>query len=193
MTHINDEILNEYLDHEIDPESRSRVEDHLSVCPDCMRRLAALQVLFDEIESLADVTVTRAVYESRPASLEPFTQPPGLNPPLPRSVRLTVTLQAVSAVLLLVLAAPAIAQFTAPYVRAYPVPSLADILADLQEIVTAWVRSIQSFQVPEIPGGMIPLPIPASAEFISISLVCIFLVWVIGNWWLLGRQSNPHV
>ena len=55
--HLTEEELNEYLDNEI--QDRARAELHLSSCDECAARLATLQALFTEIESLPELALTR--------------------------------------------------------------------------------------------------------------------------------------
>ena len=57
--HLTDEQLNEYLDNEI--VDRAQVELHLFACDDCAARLTALRALFDEIESLPELALSRDI------------------------------------------------------------------------------------------------------------------------------------
>ena len=52
MKHLTDEQLNEYLDHE--SQEHAQIESHLSACDECTVRLAALQTLFTELDSLPE-------------------------------------------------------------------------------------------------------------------------------------------
>ena len=55
--HISDVQLNEYLDNEIP--DRAQIELHLKSCEDCTARLTALLRLFDEVESLPELALSR--------------------------------------------------------------------------------------------------------------------------------------
>lgn len=50
--HLEEEILNEYLDDALDGERRRAVETHLARCSTCRARLQSLQRLFAELENL---------------------------------------------------------------------------------------------------------------------------------------------
>ncbi|MDD3270171.1 MAG: zf-HC2 domain-containing protein [Syntrophomonadaceae bacterium] len=42
---FNQDLLHEYLDHELDPLMQIILEEHLAVCPDCQRELNQLKIL----------------------------------------------------------------------------------------------------------------------------------------------------
>jgi hypothetical protein len=178
--HLTDEQLNEYLDNEI--QDRVQIELHLSSCDECTTRLTVLSALFLEIESLPEVTLSHDL-------AIPFTPQSSLPASLPRWLTLTATLQAVAAIIAVIFAAPKIAPFLAPILQTYPIPSLKDALVVLEMNFVMWMQAIQSFQYPSIPRISI-LPKEFSNGILSISVICIFFVWVVGNWWLLRKQYN---
>src|SRR5258706_1975955 len=119
MNHLNDELLNEYLDNA--SSHRASVEDHLAQCVDCAARLARLQALFAEMESLPEVTLSRdlaAAVMRRVGSI-------GL---LPRWLTLTVALQAALALIAILVAAPLVIQFASSSMPALQIPSLTQTL-----------------------------------------------------------------
>ena len=61
--HLTDDQLNEYLDNE--SSERPQIESHLAECAECAARLTALQALFDEIQSLPEVELTRSIRARR--------------------------------------------------------------------------------------------------------------------------------
>ena len=171
--HLSEEQLNEYLDHETD--DRSSIEQHLASCAECMGRLAALQALFSEIESLAELPADFTVDLSSPAPTASF----------PRSLTLTAVLQAALAVVALIAAAPRVMQVISPYFSGFPAPSLVDIILGLQVQWSAWLDMLSTFQVPSIPE--IPV-MELSGLFMIGTVIGASLLWVVGNGLLLKDQ-----
>jgi hypothetical protein len=176
--HLSDEQLNEYLDHATD--ERAQIEGHLSTCEDCSARLAALQALFSEIESLPELALSPGFS----VRLEPA---PGVPAGLPHSLRLTLTLQVALATIAIVAAAPFVMQFLAPYAVSFSAPSLVDIFMQLQSQWTAWLDRLSHISLPAIPE----LPgIDISNLFVLLTIVGVSLLWLIGNGLLLRNQIH---
>ena len=180
--HLTDGQLNEYLDNE--SSERVQIESHLAECAECAARLTALQALFNEIESLPEVELTRSIAAS-------FTRPSSLLAQPPRWLRLTATLQAVLALIAIFFAVPITSRYLTQVLRVVSVPSLSDVLIETQMYFVMWLQVIQSFRLPAIPTGTFTLPEELSPTTLSVSLLCIFLIWLIGNWWLLRERPNP--
>src|SRR5262245_30463290 len=119
--HLTDGQLNEYLDNETT--ERAFIEAHLTECADCAARLTALQTLFTEIESLPEFELTHSLATRLPPV-------PSLPPQLPSWLTLTVTLQAVAALVAMVFTVPVITQYLMPIRQG--IPSLKDISVELQ-------------------------------------------------------------
>ena len=179
--HLTDEQLNEYLDNET--MERASIEAHLSSCGECAARLTALLALFDEIESLPELELTRLIATR-------FTPTPNLLPQLPRWLTLTVTLQAALAVIAIVLATPYVKQLLEPYLHIYIAASLNDVLLSLQLNFLAWMQSLGSITLPKIPLHIFTLPTSFTPSILALSLLGMIVVWVLGNWWLLRRKTN---
>ena len=176
--HLTDDQLNEYLDHETN--DRALIELHLDSCADCAARLHALQELFSEIESLPDVAIS-------PAFASRFTPRLNQSPQWPRALRLAVILQAVLAIVAIIVAAPFVLQFVSPYVSHIPAPSLVDVFMQLQRQWNAWLALLSTFQIPAIPE--LPV-IQGSSLFMVLTVIGVSLVWLIGNGLLLRNQMN---
>jgi hypothetical protein len=174
--HLTDEQLNEYLDDEI--KDRVQVEMHLASCEDCAARLTALRVLFDEIESLPEVALIRSL-------AAPITRSVSRRASLPRSLRLTVTLQVATAIVAMFFAAPFVLQWISPYVLNLPVPSFADLILKVRTQWTAWLDMLSQFQFPTSPE--IPV-IDLSSLAVMLTVVGISLLWLVGNRLLLRHQ-----
>ena len=174
--HITDEQLNEYLDHEAD--DRAQIELHLSACADCAARLRALQSLFDEIESLPELSVSPGfAHRFMPIRSEPVQ--------LPRSLVLTVSLQGALAVVAVIVAAPFVMQFLSFSIPDLSIPSPADIFLQLQSQWTAWLDMLSTLPAPTIPE--IPV-VNVSSLFMVFTVLCVSLLWLIGNGLLLRNQ-----
>jgi len=174
--HLTDEQLNEYLDNE--SKDRAQVDSHLSSCADCAARLAARQALFNEIESLSEVALSRDL-------AAPVVRQLSGRAALPRSLRLTVALQFAAALVALVFAAPFVAQFLSPYLSNLQAPSLVDLFLQVQTRWTAWLDMLSQLQLPSIPE----LPVfELSGLFIMLTVVGVSVLWLLGNGLLLRNQ-----
>jgi len=179
--HLTDEQLNEYLDNET--MERVLIEAHLSSCGECVARLTALQALFDEIESLPELELTHSLAAR-------FTLTSKLLPQLPRWLTLTTILQAVFAVITIIFFAPYVASSIEPYSQLFALPTLTDVWLDLQLGFTAWIQSLGSVSLPELPANVFTLPPEITPGILALSLTGMFVIWVLGNWWLLHRKTN---
>ena len=181
--HLTEEELNEYLDTEI--QDRQRVELHLSACDECAATLAALQALFSEIGSLPELALTRDISEAPLWGSAAFTRDLNLHAPLPRSLRLTVTLQAALALLAIIIAAPFVIEFVSPYLTNLPMPSFTDVFIQIQSQWMAWLDMLSNFRLPAAPE--IPA-IDLSSLVITLTLVVVSMLWLVGNGLLLRNR-----
>ena len=176
MNHLTDELLNEYLDNEL--ADRAPVEQHLSTCAVCAARLAALQALFTELDSLPEETLTRPI-ASR------LALPSNLPAALPRSLRLAVTLQAALAVIAIIVAAPFVMELVSPYLVNVQMPSLAEIIFQAQSQWFAWLDLLSQVQLTTLPE--IPV-VEISSLYIALTLAGMSILWLIGNGLLLRNH-----
>jgi anti-sigma factor RsiW len=176
--HLTDAQLNEYLDNEL--ANRPEAEFHLSTCDNCAARLTALQALFNEIESLPEIALTRDLAAS-------ITSRVRMRGVLPRSLCLTVTLQAALAAIAIIFAAPLVMQFASPYFPRIQVPSFADIFLQAQTLRRAWLDSLSQFQLPTLPE--IPV-IELSSWYILLMVAAVSVLWLVGNRLLLRNQNK---
>ena len=174
--HLTDVQLNEYLDNE-DAE-RAQVELHLSSCEECAARLSILRALFDEIKSLPEVVLSHDL-------AAPVTRRVSGRASLPRSLRLTVTLQAAAAIVAVIFAAPFVMQLLSPYLSTLQAPSLAAVFLQVQTHWTTWLDRLSQVQVPTLPE--IPVA-DISSLLMILTVIGISLLWLIGNGLLLRNQ-----
>jgi len=173
--HLTEEELNEYLDNEV--QDRARVEQHLSSCEECAARLAALQTLFTEIESLPELALSHSL-------AAPFKRTSNLPAQLPRWLTLTATLQAALALIAIIIAAP----FVSNLLPALEMPTYSDVFLQIQSQWTAWldILSLRSqIQIPTLPE--IPV-VELSSLVITLTLAGISMLWLVGNGLLLRNQ-----
>lgn len=173
--HLTDKQLNEYLDKEI--QDRIQIESHLASCDECAARLTALQILFNEIESLPELELTRSIA----ASFAPSPSLPGLQ--LPRWLTLTVALQAAIALIAIIIAAPLIMDL----LPAIQTPSPTDLFVQVRSQWMAWLGMLSQFKLPALP--QIPV-IELSSLVITLTLAGVSLLWLVGNRLLLRNQMK---
>jgi anti-sigma factor RsiW len=170
--HLTDNDLNEYLDNAT--ADRARLQTHLDSCADCAARLATLQTLFAELDSLPDLALTTPLAARVLLDLK-------RTPRLPRWLPLTSLLQTAAAAIALIFAAP----FLLTYLPTLPTPTWTDTLAQIQ---TQWLTfldalaAIQPPALPEIPATGI------SSLTASLVLACAFVLWLFGNRFLLKNR-----
>lgn len=173
--HLTDEQLNEYLDTE--STDRVQIESHLSSCEECTARLTALKILFNELESLPEIPLSR--------SLVPRLTPQA--PAFPGWLARTATLQAVFVLIALLTTAPLMMELISPYFSNVQVPSFAELFLELQSL---WVGSLDIFsriQVPTLPA--VPI-VELSSLVVVFTLIGVSILWLVGNGLLLRNQAK---
>jgi hypothetical protein len=175
--HLTDEQLNEYLDHETN--ERAPMEAHLALCADCARRMRELEVLFSEIGSLPELAIS-------PEFSTHFTPNRSEWVVLPPSLTLAMLLEAVLAVVAIIVAAPFVAELVRFYLPGLSAPSPVDLFLPIQTVWTAWLDTLStfSFPVPEIPR------VNVSSLFMMLTVIGASLLWLIGNGLLLRNQMK---
>ncbi len=177
--HLTEEQLSEYLDNE--NTDRAQIELHLDSCDECAAHLTTLRDLFAEIESLPELALTRSL-------AAPFTLRPSLPAQLPTWLPLTVTLQAIVALVALVIAAPFVIQL----LPVLELPSVSNVFIQLQTQWTTWLdmlstlrlNSGQAFQMPTLPTISFEL----SSLYLMSALAVVSMLWLVGNGLLLRNQ-----
>ena len=139
--------------------------------------------MFDEIESLPELALTHSLATR-------FTLTSKLFPQFPRWLTLTVILQAAFAVITIIFSAPYVTSSIEPYFQLFALPTLTDVWLDIQLNFTAWVQSLGSVSLPEIPAIIFALPSEITPSILALSVMGMFVIWVLGNWWLLHRKTN---
>ncbi len=169
--HVTDTQLNEYLDEAT--HEHAQIESHLSSCDECAARLSTLQKLFAELDSLPEVELTRNL-------AAPFTLRSSLPAKLPTFLTLTVTLQAVIALVAIIVVAPFVIQL----LPAIEMPSLGNVFIQLQTQWTTWLDMLSQIQIPALPTFSFEL----SSLYLMTALVVVSMLWLVGNGLLLRNQ-----
>jgi anti-sigma factor RsiW len=171
--HLTDNDLNEYLDNATD--DRARIQTHLDSCADCAARLATLQTLFTELDSLPDLALTSSIA----ARLLPDL---ARTPRLPRWLTLTSLLQTAAAVVAIFVAAP----FVLDYLPTVQAPTWTDTLAQIQIQWLTWIDALAAIQPPTLPE--IP-PLGISSLTASLVFLAALAMWLFGNRALLRNRA----
>ena len=176
--HLTDEQLNEYLDGETaDP---AQMELHLAVCTDCTRRLSEMEALFGEIESLPELGISPG-FSARFMPVR--SEPAGL----PRSLTLTMMVQAALAVLVIIISAPFVIRFVSSYAPGLSIPSFVDVFLQVQTVWMAWLDTLSTLSFPTLPE----IPVVNVSSLVTIFMVVgVSLLWLLGNGLLLRNQMK---
>ena len=200
MNHLSDELLNEYLDNAL--ADRAPAADHLAQCAECSARLAALQALFDEIESLPEMTLSRDLHRDEPTGRElgqvtaggrrrhsclprEVTRRVAGYSAMPRWLTLTVGLQAALALIAAAVAAPFVIEFASSSLPALQAPSLTETVIQLQSQWIAGLDSLSQIRLPAMPE--IPV-VEVSSLYFLLALAGASMFWLVGNGLLLRDQ-----
>lgn len=170
--HLTDRELNEYLDNATD--ERPRLQTHLDSCADCAARLATLQTLFTELDSLPELAFTTPLAARVLLDLK-------RTPRLPRWLPLTSLLQTAAAVVAIIVAAP----FVLDYLPTIQPPTWTDTLAQIQTQWLTWLDALAAIQAPTLPE--IP-PLGISSLSASLVFLAALAMWLFGNRALLRNR-----
>lgn len=190
MTHISDNLLNEYLDGALETAVYEQVSAHLAGCEACRVRLAKGQQLFAALDSVPEVPLmvdlSRQVMNRLTAELKPR--------PLPRWMSQVVAIQMVTALALFVWLWPVMgsametAESLLPQSADQMLPSvslsqLLDPLSSTPDLLSDWGQTLeQTLSQIFSPGSSLPI----LEGFLIIGLALVF--WLAGSGLLL-RQS----
>lgn len=171
MRHLDEAVLNEYLDKALEQPARRAVEAHLDICPHCRTRLDDLGVVFHSLSLLAEKPLAHDLTSGILDRL------PG--PALPLGWKLALALQAGVALGLL----GAIGQATMSVV--HPV-------IDARLPASAWIGLMNgvSLHLPDVnirPLDLSGYSLPFSAPVTITLLVTVMILWGLGNARLLGN------
>ncbi|MBN1429498.1 MAG: zf-HC2 domain-containing protein [Anaerolineae bacterium] len=173
MKHIDEALLNEYLDGLLEPDACRSVEAHLDTCQECCSRLDELRVVFYSLSLLEEKSLA---HDLTPGFLDRL---PG--PALSMGRKLALAIQAGVAMGLL----GVIGQVMLNVVRSK---------VDIRPLARAWIdlAGKVSFSIPDVDIRLPDLPdysLPFSAPVTIILLMVVLVLWGLGNARLL---HNGH-
>jgi len=58
MIHLNDELLNAYIDNELDYSKISEINDHIKICSECLNKLKAMRGVENQLKNLVTYNTT---------------------------------------------------------------------------------------------------------------------------------------
>lgn len=177
MKHLDDDLLNEYLDGALDAEAQSQVETHLSACGQCRERCTDLQTMFAALSELPERPLQRNLAPAVLRALRPASQAARISPWL--------AAQSAIAVLLLALSLPFLTQWSAEGGRWMGAgwQALTGFVQNQLEWLSAFYGTV-SLRLPVLPE-LISLPLAGWALVLGCSLAA----WLLGNRLLLQKDS----
>lgn len=176
MTHLSDDLLNEYLDEALASELRAEAEAHLAVCEPCSARLAELRVLFADLDSLPDLPLA---VDFTPAIVARLEQ----NVPLPRPIRWLVVAQVFGALVALILTWPLVETM----LPTWNLPPLQNIFS---ESATSLLQTITDFRFPKLAFDLPSLNLDLPTATLTVTILGVALLWLVANGLLLIPRSR---
>lgn len=197
--HLDDALLNEYLDQALTPSTRHDVEQHLSGCAACAAHLEAWRALFASLDTLPNAPLERDLAPEVMVVIRHRLQRrvSARQPGIASALRWVFGIQALVAVIVLGLTWP-VAE------RAFPTQAVASlerqVLTVLAEAFSAFILDGAGLftRVQEFMSSYSGLADRLTAHPMSwltwgMCLAAISLLWALGTSWLLttARQTAP--
>ena len=197
MPHLSEELLNFYLDKELDQVSQQSVESHLATCKECRTHLNDLELLFSALEELPDIPLARDLTKNVLASIPKITPVPALwrQPAFIFQSILTIIFVAVGMPMIKRLDEEFSIWINALILPAIELPSFVEMVSQLAPLLK-WDPQY-FFTLPKISLSAPSLPTIPSFSFSTDTNHLLFLVasavilWMVGNIALL--RNNPEV
>ncbi len=181
ITHITDDLLNEYLDQELDQIQRAEVESHLNICSECTAQANQLRALFNEIESLPDAKLERDLSKvivaaaNRRVAFAPL-------------LWLIFAAQAVAAVVVFAV----VGSLVTPLIQ--QTLDVNAIIAQRFEMLTMeWTNRVSESQIAleqTLQTLTQPLPLEVPVLMIALLIAAVSLLWITGNGLLITSLAR---
>ena len=186
--HLEEDILNEYLDDYLTPEGRASVDKHLSTCPTCAVRFQQLQRLFSDLEEMPDLSLEHDL--SRQV-LKAITN----KPQIPSFIKWSMLPQLAIAVLVLLTLLP-------KYLQDWLVllPKAIDLSVDYHLVNRLarsmdWLSSVQFLPSSwQFPSPDLSIQFPALNNINWLLFTVVFVLLLIVNGYLLRQvvRNGTH-
>lgn len=178
--HLDDDMLNAWLDRELDADARARTATHLSTCASCAERLSALQTLHVRLQALPDARLERDLSAGVLARLRSNQRAAQAPEPLSRGWRFVTALQMLAVALALAWFAPMVIEIGLPTLRR------AQAVIDFGAIGASIVNVLDAAQAIRVP---MPIALP-EINATHLWTVAIGLWAIVNAVTLLGRRSS---
>lgn len=73
MTHISDEVLNKYIDNELEAPELSELNEHLKFCAECLSRLKALRIVDQQLKRMETFHVSADFTQNMMKRIEKYS------------------------------------------------------------------------------------------------------------------------
>ncbi|GAB4415391.1 MAG: hypothetical protein Kow002_00400 [Anaerolineales bacterium] len=181
MKHLDDQILNQYLDQQLSKHALASAQAHLDACHICRARLAEMESLFTALGALPDVALQKNLAPAVMAALREKTAPTIWSRTFAAQLGMALGLALWAAM-------QAAAYIQIPQVEIPQLPSL-DWEALLASFTNLYL-TLLSYEIPSISYQLPALPLEISTEQIVTLTVLTFLTWAAGNYLLLRSRSE---
>lgn len=182
MTHIDDALLNEYLDRQLDTAVLAQVEEHLTTCAACQARLEEMERLFVGLADLPEVPLMVDLSQQVVARISAEFKPR----PIPRWTFPIIGLQMLAVLALVIWLWPSIQPELAGIGRTVP-QTAEQLLPDfsLSEAFEPLISGIESLG--ELGAAVSPdSPLPILEGFLIIGAALV--IWLAGSGLVLSRS-----
>lgn len=181
--HLNDTLLNEYLDGYLSAAQTAEVETHLATCAECAARAESLQVLFATLDDLPDVPLNKDFSNSVLRALRPEVV-------LPRPWKWAVWGQLILAALLIILTLPTLTR-TEWLMQLIQTPAFPNPLPQTGLFLEQFTETVNQTanQFFEALHEVKALSFPLSLGVLPPILLATGLLWLVGNGLLLKKRT----
>ncbi len=178
--HIDEFVLNEYLDGMLEAAEETAVRHHLASCPDCRARLTELQNLFSTLEEVAEMPLQIDLSQRIMAEIEPTSA-------IPLWSKWVMGVQLVTAVILTFSFWPMLqTYFTQATLFAENRWRLPDWPQLILTRLTEWQTAVSQQLQPTTP--LFNIPTEQWLWLIGFA----FIAWLISSRWLLKPINQPQ-
>lgn len=184
IVHLDDDTLNEYLDNNLEPSSRTAVDQHLEGCADCRRRADDLRLVFQALDSIQDIAISSDVSSEVMAQI----QKPEAASRIPLWLAVLITFQVLVILLMAIVLWPSAGnwliqagQNVPEALNELPVENILNQPTELIETLTGTITQA---------AGSIESPLFLSAGQWVLVITLTLIIWLVGNSMLLRVERQ---
>ena len=188
------DLVDEYMDKQIDASQRRSMDEHAASCPDCRLRLNEREQLFQRLEMSQEPVWTIDLSDSIMARIRAVPTP-AYNNPLVRPIVIAIAAALVVSGLLILVGYNSLPDGVSPIdilqLLAGSVEMPSGLRASLQEVCSfasaSWVAFRVLIQILGQAGTIVLFKIPGTIPFIMVCSLLIIAVWRV---WRQRRGST---